>query len=154
MHVFLSDEWFEAAHELRERYADRLPEPVIDVRINQVITDVPFGSGTVEAYLDTSSGSTQFVLGAVDEPDAVRLLGRLSGRVGDEVHGEHGSVDHVGGYGTGLGLRGRGLLARLGFRRWFRRRWLRRGWRQRGLVKAVHAKAAKQQSNAEDYLFI
>lgn len=71
MHPFLSDEWFEAAEALREKYADQLPEPVLEIRINQVITDVPFGDGTVEAYLDTSSGATQFVLGSVDEPDAV-----------------------------------------------------------------------------------
>ena len=71
MHPFLSDEWFEAAEALREKYAEQLPEPVLEIRINQVITDVPFGSGTIEAYLDTSSGATQFVLGAVDEPDAV-----------------------------------------------------------------------------------
>lgn len=71
MHQFLSDEWFEAAHDLRERYADRLPEPVVDVRINQVITDVPFGEGTVHAYIDTSAGTTSIELGALDDPDAV-----------------------------------------------------------------------------------
>ncbi|MCB0965911.1 MAG: SCP2 sterol-binding domain-containing protein [Ilumatobacter sp.] len=71
MHDFLSDEWFAAAEALREKYADQLPEPALEIRINQIITDVPFGDGTVEAYLDTSSGSPQFMLGAVDEPDAI-----------------------------------------------------------------------------------
>lgn len=71
MHVFLSDEWFEAAIELREQYADQLPEAVMEVRINQVITDVPFGDGTVRAYLDTSSGKAEFLLGEIDEPDAI-----------------------------------------------------------------------------------
>ena len=71
MHAFLSDEWFEAAEALRERYADQLPEAIMEVRINQVITDVPFGDGTIEAYLDTTSGQTRFELGSLDEPDAI-----------------------------------------------------------------------------------
>ena len=71
MYTFLSDEWFEAAMALREKYADQLPEAVMQVRINQVITDVPFGDGTVEAYLDTTSGYAEFILGSLDEPDAV-----------------------------------------------------------------------------------
>ncbi len=71
MHQFLSDEWFEAAESLREKYADRLPEPVIEVRINQVITDVPFGDGTVYAYIDTTGGAAVLELGELDEADAV-----------------------------------------------------------------------------------
>ena len=71
MHQFLSDEWFEAALELRERYAGQMPEAAFEVRINQIITDVPFGDGTVNAHLDTSGGVTSFELGHVDEPDAV-----------------------------------------------------------------------------------
>ncbi len=71
MHQFLSDEWFEAAIELRDKYADRLPDPVVAVRINQVITDVPFGDGTVLAFIDTSDGAATVELGQIDEPDAI-----------------------------------------------------------------------------------
>ncbi|MAT06947.1 MAG: SCP-2 sterol transfer family protein [Acidimicrobiaceae bacterium] len=81
MHAFLSDEWFEAAEALREKYADQLPEPVLEIRINQVITDVPFGSGTVEAYLDTSAGAAQFLLGSLDEPDAVVMTDYETARI-------------------------------------------------------------------------
>lgn len=71
MHQFLSDEWFEAALELRERYTGQMPDAAFEVRINQIITDVPFGEGTVHAHLDTSAGATSFELGHVEEPDAI-----------------------------------------------------------------------------------
>jgi putative sterol carrier protein len=43
------------------------------VRINQVITDVPFGEGTVTAYIDTSAGEFQLELGELEQPDAVLM---------------------------------------------------------------------------------
>ena len=41
----------------------------VAVRVNQVITDVPFGPGQVEAYMDTSSGSLEMDLGQLPDPD-------------------------------------------------------------------------------------
>jgi len=73
MYVFLSDEWIVAAHEIRERYQGDLPAITITVRINQVITDVPFGDGTVRAFVDTSNGGFELALGELDEPDAVLM---------------------------------------------------------------------------------
>ena len=73
MAQFLSDEWFEAAIALREKYADQLPDTVMQLRINQVITDVPFGEGTINAYVDTSEGAFVFDLGELEEPDAVMM---------------------------------------------------------------------------------
>jgi hypothetical protein len=81
MHVFLSDEWFEAAEALREQYADQMPESTIEVRINQVITDVPFGEGIVHAYLDTTSGRAVLELGHLDDPDAVVMTDYHTARV-------------------------------------------------------------------------
>jgi putative sterol carrier protein len=40
------------------------------IRINQVITDVPFGDGTVKSYMDTSSGDMEVELGELENPDA------------------------------------------------------------------------------------
>lgn len=71
MAQFLSDEWFEAAIALRERYADELPDVVMELTINQIITDVPFGDGEVRAYLNTTQNRVEFLLGEADEPDAV-----------------------------------------------------------------------------------
>lgn len=69
-HPFLSEEWMTAAHAIREKYADQVPEVTAVIRINQVITDVPFGDGEVRSYLDTSSGNLQMELGELDEADA------------------------------------------------------------------------------------
>lgn len=71
MYAFLSEEWMEAAREIRGRYEDQLPDISVSVRINQVITEVPFGEGTIEAFIDTSGGTMVFELGALDDPDAV-----------------------------------------------------------------------------------
>ncbi len=72
-HLFLSDGWIDAAREIRLRYEDQLPEVTQSIRINQVITEVPFGEGTVNAFIDTSSGALVFELGELDEPDAVLM---------------------------------------------------------------------------------
>ena len=66
-HMFLSEEWMAAAHEIREKYADQVPPVTTVIRINQVIVDVPFGEGEVKAYLDTSSGRLTMELGELDE---------------------------------------------------------------------------------------
>ena len=73
MYTFLSDEWMQATHAIREKYESQLPPVPVSIRINQVITDVPFGEGTINAYIDTSSGSFVFDLGELDEPDAVMM---------------------------------------------------------------------------------
>ncbi len=41
------------------------------MKVNQIITDVPFGDGTIHAFIDTTGGAMTFELGQVDEPDAV-----------------------------------------------------------------------------------
>jgi SCP-2 sterol transfer family len=73
MYTFLSDEWMEATHAIRARYEQQLPAVPVSIRINQVITDVPFGDGTINAYIDTSSGAFVFDIGELDEPDAVMM---------------------------------------------------------------------------------
>jgi hypothetical protein len=69
-HEFLSPEWMAAANEIRNRYKGQVPEVSVSVRINQVVTDVPFGDGTVTSYLDTSSGDVAMDLGELESPDA------------------------------------------------------------------------------------
>ena len=49
--------------------ADQVEVPGEPIRMNQVITDVPFGGGTIHSYLDTSSGALVLELGELDEPD-------------------------------------------------------------------------------------
>jgi hypothetical protein len=69
-HLFLSPEWMEAAREIRARYADQVPEVTTVIKINQIVTDVPFGDGEVRSYLDSSSGAMEMELGELDDADA------------------------------------------------------------------------------------
>jgi hypothetical protein len=80
MYQFLSAEWIEAAREIRTRYQGELPDVTASVRINQVITDVPFGDGTVNAFIDTSSGEMVLELGELDDPDAVLMTDYVTAR--------------------------------------------------------------------------
>ena len=66
---FLSAEWMDAAKAIREKYAAQSSAITISVRMNQVITDVPFGDGDVNLFLDTSSGSLVMESGALETPD-------------------------------------------------------------------------------------
>ena len=68
-HAFLSDEWMAAAKAVREKYAGQSTKVTTIIRMNQVITDVPFGDGTLNVFLDTSSGDVVMDLGALDAPD-------------------------------------------------------------------------------------
>ncbi|CAN5494871.1 SCP2 sterol-binding domain-containing protein [soil metagenome] len=68
-YAFLSDEWMTAAKAVREKYADQATKVSTSIRMNQVITDVPFGEGTLNVFLDTSSGDVVMDLGAMDAPD-------------------------------------------------------------------------------------
>ena len=68
-HPFLSDEWMAAAKEIREKYAGQTTKVTQSLRINQVVTGVPFGEGTVESYLDTSSGDVVMDLGRLENAD-------------------------------------------------------------------------------------
>lgn len=73
-HPFLSDEWIAEAKSIREEYKDKVQPPAHVMKMNQVITDVPFGDGTVNAHLDTSDGEMIMELGHLDEADLTVTL--------------------------------------------------------------------------------
>jgi len=66
---FLSDEWMDEAKKIREEYRGKTQPVAHKVKMNQVITDVPFGSGTVDAHMDTSSGEMEMELGHIEGAD-------------------------------------------------------------------------------------
>lgn len=70
---FLSEQWVAAARALRDEMG---PGPAVEaaVRMNQVITDVPFGDGTIDAHLDTSTGYVVMELGHLPDPDVTVTL--------------------------------------------------------------------------------
>jgi hypothetical protein len=74
---FLSDEWIAEARKIRAEVpappAGDAP-PASAVRMNQVINEVPFGSGTLDAHLDTSSGILEMETGHLEHPDVTVTL--------------------------------------------------------------------------------
>lgn len=68
-HQFLSESWIEAARDIRHRYSGDVPAIDVVVRINVITTKVPFGDGSISAYIDTSNGRLEMELGSIDESD-------------------------------------------------------------------------------------
>ena len=68
-HPFLSDEWIEAARDIRRRHEHEIPRIEHEVRINVVTKGAPFGSGTVEGHIDTAGGGLQVETGLLDSAD-------------------------------------------------------------------------------------
>jgi len=65
---FLSDDWIIEARRIREEYDSGASVPH-QVRMNLVVTEVPFGEGSIDAHLDTSEGSVRLDLGHLDPAD-------------------------------------------------------------------------------------
>ena len=71
---FLSDEWIAEAKKIRAEFEGQGTPPAHAVRMNQIVTDVPFGEGTINAHMDTSGGDIDFDLGHLDTPDLTVTL--------------------------------------------------------------------------------
>jgi len=65
---FLSDEWVAEARRIRAELGGGGSVPH-QVRMNLVISEVPFGDGPVQAHLDTSNGQVELDLGHLDPAD-------------------------------------------------------------------------------------
>ena len=73
---FLSEEWIGEVRKLgdearAEGGGAQIPH---QVKMNQVITEVPFGDGTIEAHMDTSTGEMQMEMGHLESPDLTVTL--------------------------------------------------------------------------------
>jgi putative sterol carrier protein len=66
---FLSDQWIEQAHAIRAEYRGKTASIPHVVRMNLVITDLPFGDGSMDAHMDTSDGELELDKGHVENPD-------------------------------------------------------------------------------------
>jgi putative sterol carrier protein len=73
---FLSEEWIGEVRKLGdEARAESGPANIPhQVKMNQVITEVPFGDGTIEAHMDTSTGEMQMEMGHLADPDLTVTL--------------------------------------------------------------------------------
>lgn len=77
---FLTPEWVAAAREIRESFRGRETIKPPAVRVNHVITEVPFGSGTVQAHTDTTSGVLEFEFDALNDVDLTVTMPYLLAR--------------------------------------------------------------------------
>jgi hypothetical protein len=64
----------DAAKAIREEYKGKGAPAAHVVKMNQIITDVPFGEGTIEAHMDTSSGEMEMDTGHMENPDVTVTL--------------------------------------------------------------------------------
>jgi putative sterol carrier protein len=73
-YAFLSPEWIEAARHIRDEGLTALNDEGVgsittEVRMNLVVEEVPFESGTLDAHVDTSLGVLEIDLGHLDGHD-------------------------------------------------------------------------------------
>ncbi len=71
-HEFLSDGWIKAARNIRDKHAEAAGAAIpqgVSVRMNVVITEVPFDEGVIDAHIDSTTGSITLDLGHIETPD-------------------------------------------------------------------------------------
>ncbi len=68
---FLSPEWINKVRELRQAHVEEYGKPSMDVviKMNQVVTDIPFGNEDLEVYIDSSGGFIDIELGQLEDAE-------------------------------------------------------------------------------------
>jgi SCP-2 sterol transfer family len=66
---FLSDDWLAEARAIRAEFEGKGAAIDHSIRMNLVVNEVPFGDGSVNAHVDTSSGSLILEIGHIDPVD-------------------------------------------------------------------------------------
>ncbi len=66
---FLSDEWMAEARKIREEYRGKTPPVAHEVKMNQIITDVPFGEDTVNLHIDSTAGHMILAQGHLEDAE-------------------------------------------------------------------------------------
>ena len=66
---FLSDEWLDEARKIRTEYEGKVPPIPHTVRMNLVVTTVPFSDDDILAHMDTSSGELVLETGHLESQD-------------------------------------------------------------------------------------
>ena len=77
---FLSDQWIDQARRIRDEYQDRAPGSPSPLRVNVVVTDIPWDPGRVEGYVDTSAGTVDLEVGHLERPDVTVTLAHATAR--------------------------------------------------------------------------
>jgi hypothetical protein len=89
---FLSGPWVAEARRIYAEAARALPVPPATppVRVNLVVTEVPFSEGPLDAHLDTTTGALSVDIGHLPEPDVTVSMDYTTARtlfVGGDVQG-------------------------------------------------------------------
>jgi len=71
---FLSDEWLAEARKVRAEFSGQGSASAHTVKMNQIVTDVPFGAGTIDAHMDTSGEDVKLGLGHLDDAELTVTL--------------------------------------------------------------------------------
>ena len=77
---FLSEEWQQEARKIREEFADQAQPPAHQVKMNLIITDVPFQEEAINAHMDTSGGTLELDLEHLDEAELTLTLDYLTAK--------------------------------------------------------------------------
>ena len=79
-HPFLSDDWIDEARAIRAEYQDRTPSVPHEVRMNLVVTELPFADGQLDAHLDTGTGQIELDKGHLESPDLTVTVDYVTAR--------------------------------------------------------------------------
>lgn len=77
---FLSDEWIEEAHAIRAEFEDGSPTIGHAVRMNLVVTEIPFGDEHLQAHMDTTNGELTIDKGHVESADLTVTVDYLTAK--------------------------------------------------------------------------
>lgn len=77
---FLSDEWIEKAHAIRAEHTVEAPAVGQPVRMNLVVTEIPFRDDDLHAHLDTTRGDLEIDKGHVEEADLTVTVDYLTAK--------------------------------------------------------------------------
>lgn len=72
-HPFLSDDWIAEARRIRQELSGTASQGP-GVRVNLIVTEVPFGEGSIDAHLDTSAAELDVESGHLPDPDCTLTL--------------------------------------------------------------------------------
>lgn len=77
---FLSDEWVAEARKIREEFEGKAGPIPHQLRMNLVITEVPFSESPLDAHMDSSDGQLRLDVGHIDPVDLKVTLDYLTAK--------------------------------------------------------------------------
>jgi putative sterol carrier protein len=77
---FLSDEWVSEARKIREEHEVEGTTIPYQMKMNLVITEVPFGEGAIDAHVDSTEGSLKLEFGHIEPADLEVSLDYLTAK--------------------------------------------------------------------------